>query len=209
MQQDGSGTGWERLFWFVFQNSSHPIALVDEERLLVEANDAALEVAGRTRMEVLGNPVIDFIAPSDREESDRRWTSILHTDSGEYWGDGSLLRGDGSEVVIEFAARMVRVGGRRLAVYVFLSEKGGEPFGEVASPPPEGTLTKREREIVTAIAMGHETPQIAKDLHISPATVRTHVRNAMSKLQVHTRAHLVAKVLSHSEALHPFPPTEG
>jgi PAS domain S-box-containing protein len=207
VQQDVSGTGWERLFWFVFQNSNHPIALVDEKRKVVEANDAALEVAGRTRMEVLGNPVVEFIAPSDREESDRRWESIVNTDAGEYWGDGNLVRGDDSEVTIEFAARMVQVGGRRLAVYVFLSERGGQPLSEPASPPSEGSLTKREREIVTAIAMGHETPQIAKELHISPATVRTHVRNAMSKLRVHTRAHLVAKALSHTDALH-LPQTE-
>jgi PAS domain S-box-containing protein len=202
VQPNGSGTGWERLFWFVFQNSSHPVVLIDDQRRLVEANDAALEIAQRTRLEVLGSPVIDFIAPADRAESDRRWQEIVHTESGEYWGTGTLLRADQSEVSIEFASRMVQVGGRRLAVYVFMSEVGGPPFAKPTSPSQETPLTKRERQIVTAIAMGHETPQIAEDLHISPATVRTHVRNAMTKLQVHTRAHLVARVLSQSDALH-------
>jgi PAS domain S-box-containing protein len=194
--------GWERLFWFVFQNSTHPIALVDDQRRVVEANDAALEVAQRTRLDVLGTFATDFLAPEDRAESDRRWENIVNTDSGEYFGSGTLLRGDGSEVEIEFAARMVRVGGRRLAVYVFMSEAGGRPFAQTTPKSTEPVLTTREREIVTAIAMGHETPQIAEDLYISPATVRTHVRNAMSKLKVHTRAHLVAKVLSEEQMLH-------
>jgi DNA-binding CsgD family transcriptional regulator len=36
---------------------------------------------------------------------------------------------------------------------------------------------------------------IAEELSISPETVRTHVRNAMAKLDVHTRAELVAVAL--------------
>jgi PAS domain S-box-containing protein len=200
VQLNGSGTGWERLFWFVFQNSTHPIVLVDEQRRLVEANDAALELVQRTRIEVLGSPAIDFLAHSDRQESERRWRALLKTKSGEYHGTGTLLRADQSEVSIEFAARMVQVGGKRVAVYVFLSQGGGRPLPKPAASS-EGALTKRERQVVTAIAMGHETPQIAEDLHISQTTVRTHVRNSMSKLGVHTRAHLVARVLSHSRAL--------
>ncbi len=63
-------------------------------------------------------------------------------------------------------------------------------------------LTKRERELVTLIALGRETDEIAKELHISQETVRTHVRNAMSKLGAHTRAQLVALVLSNEQAVH-------
>jgi DNA-binding NarL/FixJ family response regulator len=63
------------------------------------------------------------------------------------------------------------------------------------------SLTPREREIVTLIALGLETIKIAEQLHISPETVRTHVRNAMSKLGVHTRAELVAVVMSNQSAM--------
>lgn len=51
-------------------------------------------------------------------------------------------------------------------------------------------------------ALGCETDQIAKQLFISPQTVRTHVRNAMTKLGAHTRAQLVAVVLCTDEAVH-------
>jgi DNA-binding CsgD family transcriptional regulator len=45
------------------------------------------------------------------------------------------------------------------------------------------------------VALGRSTPQIATDLSLSPATVRSHVRNAMVKVGAHTRAQLVALVL--------------
>jgi DNA-binding CsgD family transcriptional regulator len=56
-------------------------------------------------------------------------------------------------------------------------------------------LTEREREVVGLIALGFETPDLARRLCISEHTVRTHVRNAMGKLGARTRAHLVALVL--------------
>jgi DNA-binding CsgD family transcriptional regulator len=54
--------------------------------------------------------------------------------------------------------------------------------------------------VVTLIALGHDTSQIADGLLVSPETVRTHVRNAMSKLGARTRAQLVAIALSTGEA---------
>ena len=46
----------------------------------------------------------------------------------------------------------------------------------------------------------HVGPKIAHDLSLSPATVRSHVRNAMVKTGTHTRAQLVALVLGDSLA---------
>ena len=48
---------------------------------------------------------------------------------------------------------------------------------------------------------GETGPEIAEQLHISHATVRTHVRNAMAKVGARSRAHLVAKALGDGHAL--------
>lgn len=48
-------------------------------------------------------------------------------------------------------------------------------------------LTRREREIVQMIAEGMTTGEVAAELVLSHYTVRTHVRNAMRKLDVSTR----------------------
>jgi DNA-binding CsgD family transcriptional regulator len=60
-------------------------------------------------------------------------------------------------------------------------------------------LTKREREILAALAEGMSGAQIAEELVLSPETVRTHVRNAMAKLGASTRSHAVALALQSHE----------
>lgn len=52
-------------------------------------------------------------------------------------------------------------------------------------------LTDREREIVTLVGEGLTNAEIAERLVVSPATAKTHVSRAMTKLQVRDRAHLV------------------
>jgi DNA-binding CsgD family transcriptional regulator len=73
-----------------------------------------------------------------------------------------------------------------------------------AGPRPLGShakaLTPREREVVRRVALGRSTPQIAQELNLSPATVRSHVRNATVKTDAHTRAQLVAVVLGEGLA---------
>jgi DNA-binding NarL/FixJ family response regulator len=60
------------------------------------------------------------------------------------------------------------------------------------------SLTQRERETLRLLADGLSNEEIGKRLHISPETVRTHVRKAMSKLQADTRTQAVAKALRQS-----------
>jgi DNA-binding NarL/FixJ family response regulator len=57
--------------------------------------------------------------------------------------------------------------------------------------PRLGDLTTREREIVSLVAKGLTNHEIAEHLVISPATSRTHVSRAMTKLGARDRAQLV------------------
>jgi DNA-binding NarL/FixJ family response regulator len=59
-------------------------------------------------------------------------------------------------------------------------------------------LSAREREILGMLANGMSNPDIAGKLFISPETVRTHVRNAMTKLEADTRTQAVALALRHA-----------
>ncbi|MGH8871146.1 MAG: response regulator transcription factor, partial [Acidimicrobiia bacterium] len=52
-------------------------------------------------------------------------------------------------------------------------------------------LTAREREVMTLVAEGLSNDEIADRLVISPATARTHVSRAMTKLAARDRAQLV------------------
>ncbi|MBV8080415.1 MAG: response regulator transcription factor [Actinobacteria bacterium] len=56
-------------------------------------------------------------------------------------------------------------------------------------------LTQRERQVLRALADGKSYDEIARDLFISPETVRTHVQKAMNRLDASTRTQAVANAL--------------
>jgi DNA-binding NarL/FixJ family response regulator len=62
-----------------------------------------------------------------------------------------------------------------------------------------GVLSPREREVLDLLADGLTGEEVAARLSLSPETVRTHVRNAMDKLEAHTRVHAVAIALRQGE----------
>jgi two-component system, NarL family, nitrate/nitrite response regulator NarL len=55
------------------------------------------------------------------------------------------------------------------------------------------SLTDREFEVLRLIAEGLTAPQIGRRIHLSPATVKTHLRTLYEKLEVSDRAAAVAE----------------
>ncbi len=64
--------------------------------------------------------------------------------------------------------------------------------------PPRPTLTAREQDVLRLAAEGMTNNGISERLGISPETVQTHVRKAMSKLEAESRTQDVAKALRSS-----------
>jgi NarL family two-component system response regulator LiaR len=58
---------------------------------------------------------------------------------------------------------------------------------ETEKPPTSDPLTERELEVLRVVARGLSNQQIANELLISEATVRTHVSNILSKLHLASR----------------------
>lgn len=65
-------------------------------------------------------------------------------------------------------------------------------------------LTKRERDVLGAIARGGSTAEIATELFLSPHTVRDYVKTVFEKVGVSSRGELVAKLFGehYSDRLH-------
>jgi two-component system, NarL family, response regulator LiaR len=57
----------------------------------------------------------------------------------------------------------------------------------VSAPESPVDLTERENEVLRLMARGQSNKQIARSLHISEKTVKTHVSNILSKLGVQSR----------------------
>jgi PAS domain S-box-containing protein len=200
----GNDEGWERLFWTLFERSTNPIAVLDDQLRFIALNEPALETLGNTRGFLIGRSSLDIVAESERPKAAEEWRVLLGT--GEASGDRTVVRFDGTPMLIEFAARLAMVEGRRLAVYVVTELREPTPAGRPSEPDAEA-LTPREREVVTLIALGEDTAGVAAELTISPETARTHVRNAMRKLGVRTRAQLVAVSLA-AGVIAPLPQME-
>ncbi len=62
-----------------------------------------------------------------------------------------------------------------------------------ATPDVFPELTEREREVLGLIAQGHSNSEIAQRLVLSQKTVRNHVSNIFSKLQVADRAQAIVR----------------
>jgi two-component system, NarL family, response regulator LiaR len=68
------------------------------------------------------------------------------------------------------------------------------PEGGVGMRPVQSVLTAREWEVADQLCLGHGTEAIADSLVLTTETVRTHIKNIMRKLDVHSRAELIETV---------------
>lgn len=75
-----------------------------------------------------------------------------------------------------------------------LSEEGTRPMG--VSRTSSSPLSERETQILRCISEGGSNKEVARQLGISPSTVRTHVESMFRKLQCTTRAAATLKALS-------------
>jgi PAS domain S-box-containing protein len=191
----GERTGWSRLFWEAFTHSKNAMVLLDDERRHIEVNGAYLQLLGYPRAALIGHPVYEFVAGGPIVTLPE-WRTILRR--RQFGGAADLIRADGGKVWVEFAGHPETVTGQRLVLFVVLttSRRGRRRTAGAHGPEaPNTALTPREFEVIKLVALGLSGREIAQELHLAHDTVRTHVRNAMTKLGARSRAQLVAKTL--------------
>lgn len=115
-------------------------------------------------------------------------------------GASGFLLKDADPDDIAHAVRVVAAGDaliqpsvmRRLVeTFVAARPRVGRLVGAQARADVLASLTDREREILLLAARGLSNDDIAAELFISPATVKTHLARVMSKTDSHDRAQLV------------------
>lgn len=177
----------------LFQRSPRPMVVADDERRCVDANQAALAMLRLPRRELLALRVDDLTAPDRRDAIDDTWRRFLG--AGTLTSVCELHLPGGRRLHVDVSA-VAHVGPHRhLAICVPV--RGGREGGELVVAT--GSLSAREREVLRMVAHGADGPEIAEALVLSPATVRTHVNNAMRKLGARTRAHAITLAIRRGD----------
>jgi DNA-binding NarL/FixJ family response regulator len=104
--------------------------------------------------------------------------------------DGFVAKPGDLSVLIDGLRAVARGDRYRDPALVRLSRAGSEQ---------PRVLSRREAEILELLAAGLTGEQVAERLVLSPETIRTHVRNAMGKLDARTRTEAVVKALDRHE----------
>ena len=97
--------------------------------------------------------------------------------------------------VIEAAIRLVLAGGRYLPPRLLdLATLGASPAVAVTtSAPLTGRVTERQLDVLRLIATGGSNKEIARDLDLSPATIKAHAAAAIAALGAANRTEAVMR----------------
>jgi len=107
--------------------------------------------------------------------------------------NGYVLK-DANSAELMLAIRTVSLGQqflcKAIASKILSGYLSGHAPGEqrAAAPAATHSITEREREVLTRIALGNSNKVIARELGVSPKTVEKHRSNLMRKLQLHNAA---------------------
>lgn len=185
--------------------------LEDDITVVGEATsgDDAVERARATRPDVvlmdIRMPGLDGIQATTRITATRGLENvrilILTTydtddhvfDALQAGASGFMLKDAGPAELLH-AVRVIAAGEALLAPRITRRLIGQFTARRTAAAAADGrlsVLTAREREVVALVGRGLSNTEIAADLFMSPATARTHVSRAMTKLGARDRAQLV------------------
>jgi DNA-binding NarL/FixJ family response regulator len=181
----------------------------DDIHVVAEAADGeeAIAQTRRHRPDVLlmdiRMPGLDGIAAAERmleEDLPTRVLLLTTFDHDDYLfralragTSGFLLKSAPAEELVR-AIRVVAAGDALLAPAVtqrVIAEFAERPARRDAPPRELDELTPREREVLVLLARGMTNAEIAKELFVSDATVKTHVARVLMKLGARDRVQAV------------------
>jgi PAS domain S-box-containing protein len=188
-----------------------PASLHDVEGRFVHMNAAAEQASGYTNAQLRGRHVTYLLLPEARESVEAQFRRAVDsaepTDFETLFVDAAGdLRGTRAQYL------PLQEDGAVIGVLILAFDVLRRP-SEPVRINPDARLTPRQREILGLIASGLSTEEVAKELTLSPETVRNHLRNASKELRAHTRVEAIATAqrlgLLAPAALRPHAPSTG
>jgi DNA-binding NarL/FixJ family response regulator len=105
--------------------------------------------------------------------------------------DGALLRSVSGDELSDAVTRVL--GGERVLSPAFVTVMAGM---STTSADEDGALTPKEREVLALLARGRSNRQMADEMFISAATVKTHLAHLYEKLGVRDRQQAIERALA-------------
>lgn len=181
-------------------NAEPDLEVVGEAGSGTEAVTLATSLRPDVILMDLRMPDLDGVAATQRILIERPATKVVvvttyDTDTDilravEAGAAGYLLK-DASPADLAHAVRAAARGETVLAPSV-----AGRLLQRVRQPTPM-TLSGREVEVLSHVAKGRTNAEIGRELHISEATVKTHLLRTFSKLDVSDRTAAVTTAMTH------------
>ena len=178
----------------VFDRSPVPLLMVDNERWYVEANVPARLSFRLSLAEFRRRRIDDLTPPGWLPVLESAWARLIGT--GCVAGPFDVKAPDGGQLEVAYYAVSDALPGLHVIAFAPAGWTEGE-LGLLDADGPEtsAALTPRELDLLQLAAEGRSGPQIANELVLSPATVKTHFENIYAKLCTRDRVEAVAKAM--------------
>jgi PAS domain S-box-containing protein len=160
-----------------------PSYVLDRTGVVRWINPAAERLLGDVR----GRLFTSVVAPEDTRRARELFSRKLLGTAPATDATGVLVSSAGTRVAVEISSVPLMSGERVVGVFGLFE---GQPDDKPTAPHPH--LTPRQVEVLRLLQEGRSTKQIAAELHLSPETVRKHIRNLFHALGVNSRLEAVA-----------------
>jgi len=212
----------------IFDNTADGVFAINENQQFIYWNQAAQKILGYTAKDIIGQSCYKILCGCDDKgnafcrqhcgvriaatsgKTITNYNLATRAKSGEMcWINISILtvfsNTDSKPIIIHLFRDATKTKQneqliRQMFDAVEQWQKTSAP--NISLPPPYvEKLTNREREVLSLLAQGSGTSDIAETLSISPATARNHIQKILHKLHVHSRLEAVTYALEHGLVL--------
>jgi PAS domain S-box-containing protein len=160
-----------------------PSYVLDTSGIIRWINPAAERLLGDIR----GRHYTSVVAAEDSPRARELFSRKVLGNSTATEATAVLVATGGKRVAVELSAVSLMNGERVVGVFGLIEDR---PDETPTAPPPH--LTPRQSEVLRLLEQGRSTKQIAAELHLSPETVRNHIRRLFQALGVNSRLEAVA-----------------
>jgi PAS domain S-box-containing protein len=164
-------------------NINVPSYLIDPTGIIRWVNPAAQRIVGDVR----GRQFTSVVAPEETRRARELFARKIVGGARVTDANVVIVDADGRKVAVEVSSVPLYRGEHVVGVFGQVTDLIEEPHAH-----PTLHLTPRQAEVLDFLERGHSTSQIAEELHLSPETVRNHIRHLLHALGAHSRLEAVA-----------------